>query len=420
MSIGSAEINLKNLDIPSLSQFLFSSSNDQIQQNPIGKKKTVSQIEDLEVEEVSSGFVPKLTNFETSVPPRQQSLERVAMSAEQHTEDSSYSNPFGLPHMLPSTESGNWSTSSDPSEFFSINRGGNQAIPKNAFQLPNEERNAQNPELQKHEKRIDRNESNPAISIQEKERNNLHRTDTNENPEPHLFHPVHSVHFSSPLSAIAELPSGARLFLGNLASERTDRHEIASIFAKYGNICEISLKASFGFVQFDNPRSCHEAINGEKGRNVGGLNLDLKVSRDKPTQKQWEESMEKKKNDNRDFRRKRDDREGGNRKTDRYTPSDRNERFSGKPYENRRDDNGNFRGKGRGRGARFDRDRDQSPPLQRGNLKGSRWSGENHEQNNEYPLPRRYGSQVPDCQIIIRGEVDRRFIAHVEMSITAV
>ncbi|KAJ3088101.1 hypothetical protein HK102_009589 [Quaeritorhiza haematococci] len=33
---------------------------------------------------------------------------------------------------------------------------------------------------------------------------------------------------------------------------------------------------------------------------------------------------------------------------------------------------------------------------------------------DEFPLPRRYGNQVPECQVIVLGEVDRKFIWHIE------
>lgn len=69
------------------------------------------------------------------------------------------------------------------------------------------------------------------------------------------------------------MPPNSRLFMGNLASERTHAQEIAQIFTQYGNILEISLKGSYGFVQFDNADSCRNAIVGENRRLVGDLKL---------------------------------------------------------------------------------------------------------------------------------------------------
>lgn len=72
---------------------------------------------------------------------------------------------------------------------------------------------------------------------------------------------------------VDSLPVGARLFMGNLATERTSPMEVASMFVKYGNILEVSLKGSYGFVQFDNPTSCLMAIQCENKRTV----CDLKI-----------------------------------------------------------------------------------------------------------------------------------------------
>ncbi|KAJ3088102.1 hypothetical protein HK102_009590 [Quaeritorhiza haematococci] len=91
--------------------------------------------------------------------------------------------------------------------------------------------------------------------------------------DPHQFHPTHTVTFAAHPSVIGKLPPGSRLFLGNLASERTDKGEVASIFAQYGNIVEILFKGSYGFIQYDNPTSCREAIRCEQGRVLGGINL---------------------------------------------------------------------------------------------------------------------------------------------------
>lgn len=95
------------------------------------------------------------------------------------------------------------------------------------------------------------------------------------------YDPNHWMCFDAPQSYLSALPPGSRLFIGNLASEYTDRTHIARIFAKYGNIIEISLKESYGFVQFDNPESCRMAIAAEQGRVIAGMMIDLKSSREK-------------------------------------------------------------------------------------------------------------------------------------------
>ena len=66
-----------------------------------------------------------------------------------------------------------------------------------------------------------------------------------------------------------------RIFVGNLASERTSREELTKLFSKYGGIVDIVLRKSFGFIQFDTPKAAKDAIEYENGRLLGGLNLGM-------------------------------------------------------------------------------------------------------------------------------------------------
>ncbi|KAJ3050795.1 hypothetical protein HDU99_008574, partial [Rhizoclosmatium hyalinum] len=84
------------------------------------------------------------------------------------------------------------------------------------------------------------------------------------------FHPKFTVAFSSPPGVVNQMPLHARLFLGNLMTDRTDRFEVAAIFANYGNIVEVLLKNGFGFVQYTDPVACSEAIRLEQGRLIAG------------------------------------------------------------------------------------------------------------------------------------------------------
>ena len=70
-------------------------------------------------------------------------------------------------------------------------------------------------------------------------------------------------------------PQNSRLFLGNLACERVSKEELSKMFSKYGIVREISLKKSFGFIQYDNPKSAQLAMEAETGRNISGLKLDI-------------------------------------------------------------------------------------------------------------------------------------------------
>jgi hypothetical protein len=93
--------------------------------------------------------------------------------------------------------------------------------------------------------------------------------------DEYAFNPHHKVIFSSPPNIMFSLPPDSRLFVGNLASEKTSREELARIFAQYGDIFEVVLKESYGFVQYDNPQSCLEAIRMENGRVVAGLKMGM-------------------------------------------------------------------------------------------------------------------------------------------------
>nr|KAJ3420173.1 hypothetical protein HK105_006006 [Polyrhizophydium stewartii] len=150
-------------------------------------------------------------------------------------------------------------------------------------------------------------ESDPAAPAEAPQAEDAYETP--EPPNPFFFHPTHSVRFSAEPGASSRAPPNSRLFIGNLPSEKTTKREIASIFVKYGSILEISLKSSFGFVQYDNPTSCQMAIQCENHRTIGDLKLDLKVSKDRPEA----------------------DRRGGNSGPDRNYDARRHERP--KPYD---------------------------------------------------------------------------------------
>lgn len=71
-------------------------------------------------------------------------------------------------------------------------------------------------------------------------------------------------------------PPNSRIFLGNLASEKTSLAELMQIFSRYGRIIEEPvIRKSFGFIQYDNPESARAAIDSEKGRILGGMRLGI-------------------------------------------------------------------------------------------------------------------------------------------------
>lgn len=78
---------------------------------------------------------------------------------------------------------------------------------------------------------------------------------------------------------MAQRTPNCRIFLGNLASERTSPAELKEIFSKYGKVNDdIVLRKSFGFIQFDTPQAALDAIAGENGRLIGGMRLDLNLA----------------------------------------------------------------------------------------------------------------------------------------------
>eukprot|EP00961_Rhodomonas_salina_P013130 176362-Rhodomonas_salina.2 len=80
-----------------------------------------------------------------------------------------------------------------------------------------------------------------------------------------------------------QYPPKCRVFIGNLATEKTNVDEIAGIFAKYGRLAEKPvLLRSFGFVQYDDPRAAQRAIDAENGMMLGGLKTELSLADNRP------------------------------------------------------------------------------------------------------------------------------------------
>ncbi|KAJ3190072.1 hypothetical protein HDU85_000363 [Gaertneriomyces sp. JEL0708] len=110
----------------------------------------------------------------------------------------------------------------------------------------------------------------------------------------YAFHPHHWVSFIAPPEVLSKCPQNSRLFIGNLASESTTKPAVAKIFAPYGNIVEIVLKGSYGFVQFESTRACEEARLNEQGKIVSGRRWDLKVAKDRRAERETGPSVKPK------------------------------------------------------------------------------------------------------------------------------
>jgi hypothetical protein len=85
------------------------------------------------------------------------------------------------------------------------------------------------------------------------------------------------------LPQFPSFPPNCRVFIGNLASERTSPEEIAHIFEKHGRLAEEpTIRKTFGFVQFLEERSARAAIEQEQGTMIGGLRIDLSLADNRP------------------------------------------------------------------------------------------------------------------------------------------
>ncbi|KAL2163466.1 hypothetical protein VTH06DRAFT_5524 [Thermothelomyces fergusii] len=210
-------------------------------------------------------------------------------------------------------------------------------------------------------------------------------------------------------------PEGSRIFIGNLSSERVSKREVFDVFHRFGRLAQISLKNAYGFVQYHTVAEGQAAMQGAQGIELGGRRIHLEVSR---TQK---------KKDDRDRSPDRrgprgsygsDRFDGGERgwKRDDYRPGRSPSPRRGDPrsgrdghYSSRDRDFGSYprrRSRSPGRFGRYGDDsyRRRSPsPLRRAPSDGDR-----------FDLPRRFGADVPDVQILLLQEVSREFVGWVQ------
>lgn len=80
-------------------------------------------------------------------------------------------------------------------------------------------------------------------------------------------------------TAPGSFEAGSRLFVGNITAEPSTKRELFHIFRGYGKLAQISLKATFGFVQFLSALECRTAMESEQGRELGLRKLHLEVSK---------------------------------------------------------------------------------------------------------------------------------------------
>ncbi|KAK4100386.1 hypothetical protein N658DRAFT_101868 [Parathielavia hyrcaniae] len=206
-------------------------------------------------------------------------------------------------------------------------------------------------------------------------------------------------------------PEGSRIFIGNLSSERASKREVFDVFHRFGRLAQISLKSAYGFVQYHTVAEGHAAMQGAQGIELGGRRIHLEISR-----------AQKKKDD----RDRSPDRRGprGPYGTERHDTGERGWRRDdhrpGRSPSPRRNDS---------RAGHYPRDRDfgshgrrrsRSPPRfgRHGDDSYRRRSPSPHRRapsdGDRFDLPRRFGSDVPDVQILLLQEVSREFVGWVQ------
>ncbi|KAI7893757.1 uncharacterized protein EV154DRAFT_401774, partial [Mucor mucedo] len=61
-----------------------------------------------------------------------------------------------------------------------------------------------------------------------------------------------------------------------------DKQDVMNYFSKYGEVLEVVQKTPFGFVHFENPEACAQAVQVENGKPFHGIVLDLEICKRKP------------------------------------------------------------------------------------------------------------------------------------------
>ncbi|AEO68014.1 uncharacterized protein THITE_2117295 [Thermothielavioides terrestris NRRL 8126] len=211
-------------------------------------------------------------------------------------------------------------------------------------------------------------------------------------------------------------PEGSRIFIGNLSSERVSKREVFDVFHVFGRLAQISLKNAYGFVQYHTVAEGQAAMQGAQGIELGGRRIHLEISRAQKKKDERDRSPDRRAaRDVRGANGRYDMGEHGRRRDD-YRP--------GRSPSPRRSD---IRG---GRDGPYARDRDFGGPHARRRSRSparyGRYGDESYRRRSPSPhrrvpsesdrfdLPRRFGSDVPDVQILLLQEVSRDFVGWVQ------
>ncbi len=212
-----------------------------------------------------------------------------------------------------------------------------------------------------------------------------------------------------------KFPTGSRLFVGNLPSEKVTKRDIFHIFHKHGRLAQISIKQAYGFVQYLEASSCHAALQVEQGVEIRGRKIHLEVSKpQKNTRKEQGQQGNKRRR---------------SRSPDRRT-TQQTERFDRPNYSDFREERGRraeYRrspSPPRGYRSRDDhRPPAQSPLFGPGGRPDSPYATAfpypppqgGYDEESTLPLPRRDPRDIPDVQLLIlEPSVAQGFINWIE------
>ncbi|TQV98999.1 hypothetical protein V2A60_007307 [Cordyceps javanica] len=207
-------------------------------------------------------------------------------------------------------------------------------------------------------------------------------------------------------------PEGSRLFIGNLSSDKVSKRDVFEIFHRHGRLAQISLKSAYGFVQYHTIEEGSRAIQNLEGIEIKGRRIHLEVSKLQDKSKKERNKSPDRGGRGRDNPRKgdkyhdRDDRRGGRH----HSPRRQGHHGRDDSYSGRDKFHDSGRGRDRSRSPGYGR-HDKARYRQRSN---SPYGGRSRHQDKEIDLPRRYGAEVPDIQIILQQEVNRDFVGWVE------
>nr|CAG8591369.1 13525_t:CDS:2 [Entrophospora candida] len=187
------------------------------------------------------------------------------------------------------------------------------------------------------------------------------------------------------------LPSGSRLFLGNLSTQSISKKELYDIFSPYGEVFQISIKNSFGL----------EVSHGKPHRLSPNQDTGFKTNSGHRHEKRWNQR-------------------GGNKNN---WHNSKREYSPARGHHTQNHNDWNYNKESNEREYRHDSYREEyrdqrashrSKPYKVPNRDylEQKQSRDNRSQsqdktNEEFPLPRRQGNEVPECQIIALEEVDR-------------